>query len=56
MAKGKSSRRKRRISKRERARRLLRVQSGTLTLYAAYLVVAIRLAVILFHGNFPNLS
>ena len=56
MSSRQGTRNSRNVSKRRRARRLLHVEQATLTLYAAYLVVLIRLVVILFHSDFPHLG
>lgn len=52
MCKSKSAKNSHRASRRARARRLLGTEPGTLSLYSAYLIVLIRLAVILFHSDF----
>ncbi len=56
MAKRKAANARRKAMREERARRVLGTESGTLTLYSAYIIVLIRLVVILFHGEFPHLG
>lgn len=56
VAKRKAANARRKAMREERARRVLGTESGTLTLYSAYIIVLIRLVVILFHGEFPHLG